>query len=410
MRRIVLMVVYLAAALSVAVSPAAGAFEQATTASPQTAARIGIAGYGAHARGGAGGRTIRVTNRNDSGRGSLRAAVEATGRRIVRFGVAGTITLQSDLRIKNPYITIAGNLAPGQGVQVRGHSVVVITHDVILRDLRLRTGDGLLTPLEAEDADALTLNGIGKNVYNVIVDHMSLLWGSDIGGLAILGNVHDVTVQNSIIGEGLYRSRSFSSHDPGGHSMGANVTAMDPGQTPPARITFFRNLFTTSDARMPRFQGASCIDLVNNVIYNWGTLAASGNPRSANLVGNWFRRGPRMVRRDWWFPQHSSVAPNMFHASVFTRDNKADGFIGRRGASSVVYAATARCGGLSVHPTPVAAVYGTVLANVGARLPVVDSVDRRVKFNVVHRAGRFFNGVGFSPPNPYWPRLSRFLP
>ncbi len=129
---------------------------------------------------------------------------------------------------------------------------------------------------------------------------MSLLWGTDIGGLAILGNVHDVTVQNSIIGEGLFHSRMPESRNREGHSMGANIVAMNARQTPPQRITFYRNLFTTSDARMPRLQGARCVDLVNNVIYNWGTLAATGNPRSANLVGNWFRRGPRMGTHYWW--------------------------------------------------------------------------------------------------------------
>ena len=406
MRRTVFILVSGVMALTVAVSPAEAAFQRSTKASPQADARIGVAGYGAHTRGGAGGRIIRVTTRRDSGRGSLRAAVEAKGRRIVRFGVAGTITLQSALKINDPYITIVGNLAPGRGVQVRGHSVIVVTHDVILRHLRLRPGDALLTSAEADEADALTLNGVGKNVYNVVVDHMSLLWGSDIGGLAILGNVHDVTVQNSIIGEGLYHSRMSSSKTAEGHSMGANVTAMNTGQTPPQRITFYRNLFTTSDARMPRLQGVSCVDLVNNLIYNWGTHAATGNPHSANLVGNWFRRGPRIATHDWWLPQHSSVAPHLFHTSVFTRGNKLDGFTGRRRANPVVYATTARCGGLSVHASPVATVYNSVLTNVGARLPAVDTVDRRVIYNVRNRVGRFFNGVGYSPPHPYWPAPS----
>ena len=168
---------------------------------------------------------------------------------------------------------------------MRGHSIIVRTHDVILRHLRLRLGDALLTSGEADEADGLTLNGVNKNTYNVVLDHMSLLWGTDIGGLAILGNVHDVTVQNSIIGEGLFHSRMPASQNREGHSMGANIVAMDASQTPPQRITFYRNLFTTSDARMPRLQGARCVDLVNNVIYNWGTHAATGNPRSANLVG-----------------------------------------------------------------------------------------------------------------------------
>jgi len=404
------MMASLTTALTVVVSPATGALQRPTTTSPQADAQIGVAGYGGHTSGGAGGRTIRVTNRNDSGPGSLRAAVEAKGRRIVRFGVAGTITLQSELHIKHPYITIAGNLAPGQGIQVRGHSIIVVTHDVILRHLRLRLGDALLTSSEADEADGLTINGVNKNTYNVVLDHMSLLWGSDIGGLAILGNVHDVTVQNSIIGEGLFHSRMPSSQNREGHSMGANIVAMDARQTPPQRITFFRNLFTTSDSRMPRLQGVRCVDLVNNVIYNWGRHAATGNPHSANVVGNWFRRGPRIGTHYWWLPQHSSAEPYLYPDSVFTRANKQDGFTGRRQANTVVYASTSRCGGLSVHASPVGGVLNTVLTNVGPRLPAVDSVDRRIKSNVRNRLGRFFNGVGYPAPNPYWPTLSPTLP
>lgn len=410
MRRTLLTAVSLATVLTMAVSPADGALQRATTALPQADARIGIAGYGGHTTGGGGGRTIRVTNRKDSGPGSLRAAVEAKGRRIVRFGVAGTIALQSELHIKNPYITIAGNVAPGQGVQVRGHSIIIRTHDVILRHLRLRLGDALLTSGEAAEADGLTLNGVNKNTYNVVLDHMSLLWGTDIGGLAILGNVHDVTVQNSIIGEGLFHSRMPSSQSREGHSMGANIVAMDANQTPPQRITFYRNLFTTSDARMPRLQGARCVDLVNNLIYNWGTHAATGNPRSANLLGNWFRRGPRIGTHYWWLPQRSSAEPHLYAASVFTRDTMQDGFTGRRRANPVVYAATSRCGGPSVYASPVETVYSTVLSNVGPRLPAIDSVDRRIKSNVRNRLGRFFNGVGYPAPNPYWPTLSPTLP
>ena len=293
---------------------------------------------------------------------------------------------------------------------MRGHQVMVVTHDVILRHLRLRPGDAFMTSGEAGEADALTLNGLGKNVYNVVLDHMSLLWGPDIGGLAILGNVHDVTVQNSIIGEGLFHSRMPESRNREGHSMGANIVAMNPRQTPPRRITFYRNLFTTSDARMPRLQGTRCVDLVNNMIYNWGTLAATGNPRSANLVGNWFRRGPRMGTHYWWTPQDSSAEPHLFRASVFARDTKLDGFAGRRRPSRVVYAASARCGGLSTHASPVETVYSSVLSNVGARIPAVDSVDRRVKANVRNRLGRFFNGVGYRAPHPYWPTLSPTLP
>ena len=148
---------------------------------------------------------------------------------------------------------------------------------------------------------------------------MSLLWGPDIGGLAILGNVHDVTVQNSIIGEGLFHSRMPASQNREGHSMGANIVAMDPRQTPPQRITFYRNLFTTSDSRMPRLQGARCVDLVNNMIYNWGTSRGDrqpslGEPRGQLVparASHWHARlvdAPAQLRRTPPLP-HTRFSP-----------------------------------------------------------------------------------------------------
>jgi pectate lyase len=371
--------------------------------SASAAAGLTVYGYGRRTAGGRSGRTIYVTNRKGAGRGSLRAALEAKGRRIVRFRVAGTISLQTPIKIKWPYITVAGNLAPGKGVQVRGAPLVVVTHDVILKHLRVRVGDAGLSSSEAGEYDSVTINGVGKNVYNVILDHMSLTWGPDIGGLAILGNVHHVSVQNSIMGEGLRYSR----HPEGrgeGHSTAVNLTPMKTGQGHPDRITFFRNLFTTSDERMPRVIGASCVDLINNLIFNWGTHAASGNPRSLNLIGNWFRKGPRMSKPYTWWPTTAGDAPHFFRRSVFLRSNHSDA--GRRAPNNTVYANSARCGGASVRARPVGTVMATVLNTVGARQPMRDTVDRRVISNARHRLGRFFNGVGHPKPNPYWPSLT----
>ncbi len=138
-----------------------------------TKARIpafpGAEGGGAWTAGGRGGQVLVVTNLNDSGPGSLRAAVEAKGPRFIVFGVAGIITLEAPLAINNPFVTIAGQTAPGDGVCIRGHSTHINTHDVVLRYLRFRRGN-----LKQRD-DALGGNPVG----NVIVDHVSASWGLD---------------------------------------------------------------------------------------------------------------------------------------------------------------------------------------------------------------------------------------
>ncbi|HLP77055.1 MAG TPA: polysaccharide lyase, partial [Candidatus Paceibacterota bacterium] len=124
----------------------------------------GAWGGGMYSFGGRGGRTIVVTNLNDTGPGSFREACEAGGPRIVVFNVAGIIRLKDRIRVRAPYITIAGNTAPGDGVCIARNTVELETHDVIIRHMRFRRGETWV----GDRNDSLGGNPTG----NIMIDHV----------------------------------------------------------------------------------------------------------------------------------------------------------------------------------------------------------------------------------------------
>lgn len=130
----------------------------------------GAEGYGSKTVGGRGGAVIAVTNLDDAGPGSLRAAVEAKGPRIVVFRVSGTIDLKSTLSISNSHITVAGQTAPGDGIAIKRYPLSIDADEVVLRYLRVRLGDQT-----GDDADALSC----RYRKNIMVDHVSVSWSVD---------------------------------------------------------------------------------------------------------------------------------------------------------------------------------------------------------------------------------------
>jgi hypothetical protein len=383
-------------------TPAPTPSNQPTPTGGPALAFPGAVGYGAPTTGGRGGRVLYVTSLADSGPGTLRAAINLAGPRTILFRVAGTIVLTSDIAVNNPYLTIAGQSAPGQGIQVRGAMLKVVTHDVVIRYMRFRVGDEHAA--NPGDVDGLSANGDASG--RIVIDHSTILWGPDVGGATWLNGTHDITVQDSILGEGLKLSRHpEGTAEQGGHSYTTNITALSPTGGYPQRLTYFRNLITTSASRNPRVIGASCVDFVNNVIYNWGYKAGYGNPRSLNLVNNWWRSGPETTTPYFWDPDTSADYPTLFSGTVYESGNVGDGIAIARNAPYTVYRTAPGCP-VSVAPTSAADAYARVLSTVGAVRPVRDSVDQRLVDNVRGRTGRFVNGTGQVGPNPDWPALA----
>lgn len=251
----------------------------------------GAEGWGAVTPGGRNGRIIKVTNLTTSGPGSLAEACAATGPRIVVFEVSGVIN--GDVLITKPYITIAGQTAPGAGITIEGKlgSYDFGVHDVIVRHLRMRRQRDI-----GSGGDAIQMGGLGpekSGTYNIILDHLSLSWGND--EVIDLYNSHDVTVQWCTVEES-----DDKGHDKGEHNYGIISAAENSGA-----VTVHHNLFANHSRRVPCMapyrENAAC-EFCNNLIYNCrGGYTDDGHGNRAkspvNLYRNYYRRGPQTINR-----------------------------------------------------------------------------------------------------------------
>lgn len=257
-------------------------------------------GYGAYAKGGRGGDVLFVTNLNDSGPGSLREAVKATGPRTVIFRVGGLISLETPLNFKHPYITIAGETAPGDGICVRGDKVVVETHDVIVRHFCVRVGSaGGSSPPSKRDAFDI------RDAHDVIIDHCSFSWSLDevfdMTEMRPPVDARNITLQWSIIGEPLYVWDGGKEGSTTEHGFGLLVGGGGGGVT---NVSMHHNLLTQAHQRSPNIESGATADFVNNYVFNWGlraTLITTGSndgkhhyygPLFVNVINNIYKAGP----------------------------------------------------------------------------------------------------------------------
>ena len=280
------------------VQPVANVATPTTRPSPSAVPAFpGAEGMGAQTRGGRGGQIIEVTNLNDAGPGSLRAAIEASGPRIVVFRVAGTIQLETDLSIRNPFITVAGQTAPGQGITLRDASAAVEalidieTHDVIVRYLTLRAG-----PPSAGDAMMIQASA-SHDTYNVVIDHNSMSWAVD-RDLTTWYDVHDVTIQWNIFSEALNCSINAKGCHSKGVLLGGYASDEQKDKPGATNISFHHNLMAQDGERNPYIKVAGVVDVVNNVVYDpFGTFSHIDmvdqlKQDQVNYVGNYYKPGP----------------------------------------------------------------------------------------------------------------------
>jgi hypothetical protein len=344
-------------------------------------------GYGRFAKGGRGGRVIEVTNLEDydptKGEaiipGSFRAAVEAEGPRTIIFRVSGLIKLKRPCAVHNPYCTIAGQTAPGDGICLANYSSGAFgSHDVIIRYIRFRIGDFARKGMDGA--------GLGS-CDNCIMDHCSISWSSDEGTSS--RGAHNITFQRNIVAEALQHSYHYDARDRTKfetHAFAASISG-DIG-------SFHHNLLADCTDRNWSLAGgldksrhyAGRLDIRNNVVFNWTARTTDGGVLEMNYVNNYYK--PNLKNQFVkWLLKLDPINPAWGSEKYFMDGNVLEGFVSETNNwsafqngpevekqvrvdqplyESFVKTQTAR------------EAFTNVLANVGANFPKQDAIDRHI--------------------------------
>lgn len=247
---------------------------------------------GTNTRGGvrSGAKVIYVTSLADSGKGTLREALNQSGPRVIVFEVAGYVTLTSDLRIFEPFVTIAGQTAPAPGIIIRGATLRIRTHDVVIQHVAIRPGPSH-SPDINRNRDAISIGGGKRNTSRIAravrIENVSASWSVD----EVIGlwraTTNEITIRNSIIAEALNRA----GHPKGRHSMGMLIGKDVQG------VEVVGNLFVSNMYRNPVVGKGASAFVANNFVYNPGQVAmrvdskGSNNITKAAFIGNVIEKG-----------------------------------------------------------------------------------------------------------------------
>jgi pectate lyase len=359
----------------------------------------GVKGFGMQTPAGRGGRIIPVTNLNSSGKGSFKAAIQASGPRIVVFQVSGAIVYNGRYKIKNPFITIAGQTAPSPGITLQGATLTIDTHDVLIQHIRVRTGDGI-RGVEPDNRDGINigLKNPRSELYNIVVDHCSVSWSID-EAIEIF-KCSDVTFRNCIISEPLSHSL---------HSKGEHSKAMLIGRGA-KRISILENLFAHSVDRNPVIQSGVSAVVVNNLIFNPGDfnirVSSVKKASEISIVGNVTIKGKdtrynaaRKMPSFWGDPAQGTLvflADNQCHSGTPSSSDdwsfvENDTSLSAKALRRSIKASTPTIWieGLSAMPSSRVKEY--LLSNAGARPKDRDAIDRRIIADVRRNSGRIID-------------------
>ncbi len=248
---------------------------------PRHDAFPGAEGYGRYAIGGRGGKVVHVTNlKDDSNPGSLRYAVEVEkGPRTIVFDVGGVIVSTGRMVQSDPFVTIAGQTAPGEGICIRKAPFGSTGNDGITRFMRVQIGYGI------------TFDGMGlTGSDNSILDHCSINFAIDEQFSSRGGK--NVTLQKTLIGEAL-NDANHSNYPAGTQHAYAGTISGKTG-------SYHHNLlvhnkgrnWSMGDAIDGSGVWASKLDLFNNIVYNYGGRATDGEVHQVQFVNNYYKKGP----------------------------------------------------------------------------------------------------------------------
>lgn len=276
--------------------PYSTALSQFTTGSlPSTLAAFPwCQGSGCATTGGRGstGTIYRITSLANSGAGTLRECMEASGPRQCVFTTGGTIALTTRIWVNSPFLTVHGQSAQGGGIQIRGPSstndtpaIMITASDVVIRYLRVRSGfHSGSSPPTSGSANIAIYSGAQR----VVIDHVSSQWSDYEPFLAYANNTalvspRDISVSYSILGENVAASSNTQ------YTTTALSGVTSAAATVMTNIDMHHNLMLNNTHRFP-LAATESGRIVNNIIYNWTGYAMRAKGRW-DIIGNYYRRG-----------------------------------------------------------------------------------------------------------------------